>query len=1114
MKTCKQCSAAFEVTPEDKEFLEKMEVPEPTLCYVCRMQRRLTYRNERHLYHRKCDLTGKQMISAYSTDKPYPVYDNEAWWGDDWDPLEYGRDFDFSRPFFEQFFELRNSVPRLARIQQPPMINSEYCNCASNNKNSYLVFSTSGCEDCYYGSWVNQSKDCVDNTNIRSCELSYDCVGCRDCYNLHYSHECTNCKDSAFLRNCQGCSNCFVCSNLVNKQYCIFNEQKTKEEYEAFMKDVQLGSHNIVAKIKEQYGKLTDDLIVKEFTGTNIENCIGNYLRNCKNVYYGFECDGCEDIRYGVCLQNAKDCMDYSYWGENAERVYDCQACGYGIHNLRFCNLCWNGSSDLSYCDHCVSSEYCFGCTGLKRQKYCIFNKQYSKEEYGELVPKIIEHMKETGEWGEYFPISGSIYGYNESLASEQMPLSKEEILQNGWPYHDEPEREKQYKGPIYQIPDNIKDVPEDITKQILLSEASGKPYKIIPQEFKFYKEQGIPIPRLTPDERHFKRLEKRNKRVIYDRQCQKCKKGIHTTYAPERPEVVYCEQCYLKEVYQMPACSQCTASFEIREKDRAFYNEVSPTFGGKKYLFPEPTICPTCRQQRRLAFRNERQLYRRKCDSSGQDIVSCYSPDKPYKVYKSDEWWSDKWDPLDYGRDFDFNRPFFEQFDELNHKVPHAALITAPDIEENNCLYVNFAGGNKNCYMLFDSDYNEDCYYCNGIKGNKNIVDCSSMQDSELCYECIDCVKCYNLRFSENCTNCSDSAFLKDCTGCRNCLFCVNLHQKEYHIYNKPYSKEEYEKMLAEYPISKRSNIQLLLKKAQEFSLEHPKKYSHIVQSENCSGDYTHSSKDCHRCFDISEARDLAYCDIVHGANDCMDVSSFGSHIERVYECTTAGINCSNMAFCWACLASCSDVYYSIECKQSEHCFGCVGLKHKKYCVFNKQYTKEEYEELVPKIIEHMQKTGEWGQFFPMHLSSFGYNESVAQEYYPLTREEVLQKGWQWSDYESPKPDVKKIIPAERLPEEIKDVPDDILDWAIECERTKRPYRVVSRELSFYRQHNLPVPKLHPDERTKRRMNARNPRQLWDRKCAKCQKDIQSSYAPERKEIVYCEECYVSEVF
>ncbi|MEK7547305.1 MAG: zinc-ribbon domain containing protein, partial [Patescibacteria group bacterium] len=145
-KICKNCAKEFPIMEKDQEFYKLMQVPSPTLCYFCRTQRRLSYRNERFLYHRKCGLTEKEIISSFSEDKPFPVYENDAWWSDEYDPLKYGRDFDFNRPFFEQFFELRDSVPRLARQQQKPMWNSDYCNCANQNKNCYLVFSTNRCE--------------------------------------------------------------------------------------------------------------------------------------------------------------------------------------------------------------------------------------------------------------------------------------------------------------------------------------------------------------------------------------------------------------------------------------------------------------------------------------------------------------------------------------------------------------------------------------------------------------------------------------------------------------------------------------------------------------------------------------------------------------------------------------------------------------------------------------------------------------------------------------------------------------------------------------------------------------------------------------------------------
>ncbi len=160
------------------------------------------------------------------------------------------------------------------------------------------------------------------------------------------------------------------------------------------------------------------------------------------------------------------------------------------------------------------------------------------------------------------------------------------------------------------------------------------------------------------------------------------------------------------------------------------------------------------------------------------------------------------------------------------------------------------------------------------------------------------------------------------------------------------------------------------------------------------------------------------------------------------------------------------------------------------------------------------MRKAGEWGEFFPVAISPFTYNESVAQEYFPLTREEVEEHGWKWKEEKDEMPKVSKVIPAQKLPDSIEEVPDDILNWAIECEATKRPFKIIRQELDFYRKMRLPIPHFHPDERHRRRMALRNPRKLWKRSCAKCGKEIETTYAPERPEIVYCENCYLKEVY
>jgi hypothetical protein len=70
-------------------------------------------------------------------------------------------------------------------------------------------------------------------------------------------------------------------------------------------------------------------------------------------------------------------------------------------------------------------------------------------------------------------------------------------------------------------------------------------------------------------------------------------------------------------------------------------------------------------------------------------------------------------------------------------------------------------------------------------------------------------------------------------------------------------------------------------------------------------------------------------------------------------------------------------------------------------------------------------------------------------------------------------------------------------LNWAIECEVTKKPFRIVAAELEFYRKNNLPIPKRHPDQRHLDRIYYRTKRKLYDRNCDKCGEKIKSVYPP-----------------
>ena len=548
--------------------------------------------------------------------------------------------------------------------------------------------------------------------------------------------------------------------------------------------------------------------------------------------------------------------------------------------------------------------------------------------------------------------------------------------------------------------------------------------------------------------------------------------------------------------------CRQCQSDFLIDDYDQKYYEKMN---------VPHPTMCPDCRLQRRLAWRMEWTLYMRKCDSSGKQILAMFPPDAPYKVYFHDEWYGDSWNGMDYGREFDFNRPFFEQFSELMKEVP---LMATNVFNLQNCDYLNQCGWSKNCYFTIEADHNQDSMYGYRVFYNKTFMDCTEMVTSERCYECIDCEKCFQLRNSQLCEQCNDSAFLFDCRSCSNCFGCTGLRRKQNCMFNEQLSEEEYKERMALFDFSNRSHIAAAQQQFEALKAKQIRKAFIGEQNENVTGNYVYQSKDCFDCFDIRLCRDCRYCHLIRDSKDCLDHFAFGAKAERCYESESCGEGLNNMRFCAHCYVGNQNLTYCFMCVQNTtDCFGCIGLKKKEYCILNKQYTKDEYEALVPKIIEHMKKHGEWGEFFSEAISPYSYNETTAQEYFPLSRDEVQQRGWKWRD-NPPFTTGKETITWDKIPDDIDKVPDSIVNEVLACEETGKNYRITKQELMFYRQMRIPIPKLHISERNRRRLEVRNPRHLWKRNCPKCEKEIRTAYAPERPETVYCEDCYLKEVY
>ncbi len=557
----------------------------------------------------------------------------------------------------------------------------------------------------------------------------------------------------------------------------------------------------------------------------------------------------------------------------------------------------------------------------------------------------------------------------------------------------------------------------------------------------------------------------------------------------------------------EMKKCLKCEREFGIDANDNEFYG---------RFRVPSQTRCPECRMIRRLLFRNERTWYRRKCDATGEQMLAMFAPDVPLKVYKNDYWKSDAWDPLDYGRDYDFSKPFFEQFSDLFRAVPHPNLIQKNVIGSE---YSNNALNLKNCYFVASIDTAEDCMYCFGaVLRARECLDAHLVSNVELCYETIDSENSSKLRFCETSINCADSWLLYNCVNCSDCVGCVGLRNKSNCIFNEQYSKEEYKKRAQELNLGTHKGLEQAKKRFEELKRKTPRKFSAIVKSENVTGDEIANSRNLRHCFyaknDIENCRyGLRF---MVGVKDSMDCFIAWNKSERVYEgMSVSGQDVKCSAYIWGGF----DVEYSHNCFDSNHIFGCVGLRNKEYCILNKQYSKEEYESLVPKIIEEMKKRGEYGEFFSENMSPFAYNESMAQDYYPLNETEAKSKDFSWR--QMGKKEYKITIPQGAIPENIEEVSENIIKEILECahkgeckEQCATAFKIMPQELVFYKRLGVPIPRLCPQCRHMERVRMKNPLQLWNRACMKtgCGNKFETPYSPDRPEIIYCESCYQKE--
>ncbi len=441
------------------------------------------------IHKRKSDYSGKNIISVFSDECPYPVWHKDEWMENANPPSAI---YDKNRDFWEQVWELFRKCP-IAHNVWVWNENSEYTDDCWYSKNCYLCHSLLKCEDCSYLFRTVNHKDC------QFCVFSFDLQKCLDiiywfdCYNVKYAIDVKRCRNSAFLFDCEDCENCMLCWNLRNKKYCIANKQYSKEDYEKEIQKYDLSSRKIYNTLIKQFSDvITKKAYWKEKHFTMVENSSWDYLENCNN---------CENCFY---IQEAKDCKNWlrSLWVKSSqnfvsilhsEKIYNSVLAQDNCYNIHYCfNVI--ESKNLEYCSNCYRCENCFLSSWLVWKKYYILNKEYSKEDYEKLKQEIIEDMKKKWVYWEFFPWYFSPTTYEESWAASHCPLSLEEQKKYGF-------RISQLEEKLPENLKNISELPEKLLEDNIwevkwwyFDEIAKKPFAITDTDIAFYKKTNSPI--------------------------------------------------------------------------------------------------------------------------------------------------------------------------------------------------------------------------------------------------------------------------------------------------------------------------------------------------------------------------------------------------------------------------------------------------------------------------------------------------------------------------------------------------------------------------------------------------------------------------------------------
>ncbi len=599
--TCKWCSKEYPIFDKEKTFLEKRNLDFSELCFDCRFRNMLMWRNEKKLYWRKSDKTWKRILSMYSPEYKWKVYNYDEW-EQEWWFASINIDFNANEDFISNYYKLFLKIPKpwtdIFRTNE----NINFCNRTWRVKNAYYSFTSfENCEDLYFSNHISESKDIYNSTRADTSILVYESTFVYNSYKIFFCDNINNSKEIYFSYELKDCEECIFCSNLVGKKYMIYNKEYKKEEYENIKSNLKqnMSSYQKLENMVIEYETSKIKILKKWINNIWSENVIWNKLNNSNNCILCHNILGWDNCFNSIWWfpANEKNIFN-SYWFWAVENM-----------NLSMWNWPWNNlyftiniedSDNIYFSQKIKWCHYCIWCYGLQNASYHILNKPYSKEEYNELFPKIIENIKNHWHYNDFFSPKHSPFPINDTCIMEEFPINKLREIKNynWWDLENYSYNEKiidlDWKWIIYilypeknlsdaiidfwwkekintlwrnieneitipkwldkitydKIPDNIYDLEESIIEKAIKCKETWRYYRFIKKELDFCKKYSIALPRNHPDNRIDKRRQKSPKLNIELIKCHKCKKETLSVYPEKLWNIVVCEDCYNKEIY------------------------------------------------------------------------------------------------------------------------------------------------------------------------------------------------------------------------------------------------------------------------------------------------------------------------------------------------------------------------------------------------------------------------------------------------------------------------------------------------------------------------------------------------------------------------------------